>query len=69
MTAQENLSGNEIGGASGSALSVPQDFVDAYWGSCDCCVCGCVSAQLCQQRKHRCCIQVSHMGTHECTMR
>jgi len=27
MTAQENLSGNEIGGASGSALSVPKTLL------------------------------------------
>jgi len=47
-------------------ISAPQ--VDAYWGACDCCTCACISAELCNQRKHRCCIQVSHMGTRECTM-
>jgi len=57
MAENKVLGNTEIGGASGKkALSAPQ--IDAYWGSCDCCVCGCVSAQLCQQRRHKCCIQV-----------
>jgi len=50
-----------------TSQSVPQ--IDAYWGACDCCVCGCISSQLCQQRKHKCCYQVNRMGTHECSMR
>jgi len=47
-------------------ISAPQ--VDAYWGACDCCTCACISAELCNQRKHKCCELVNHMGTHECTM-
>jgi len=68
MTANDFSAGSAIGGASGfNPQSVPQ--IDAYWGSCDCCTCLCVSAELCFKQKHKCCQLVNRMGVHECSMR